>query len=52
MIKKEDKIITGDDIIKHLGIKPGPIVGNILKAIANKKLNKEEAFAYLDSLNK
>lgn len=50
--KKEDKIITGDDIIKHLGIKPGPIVGNILKAIANKKLNREEAFAYLDSLNK
>lgn len=50
--KKEDKVITGDDVIKHLGIKPGPIVGNILKTIANKNLNREEAFAYLDSLNK
>ncbi len=50
--KKEDKVITGNDIIKHLGVKPGPEVGKILSYISIKGLNREQAFDYLDSLNK
>lgn len=50
--KKEDKVITGNEVIEHLGIKPGPEVGKILTYISIKGLNREEVFDYLDSLNK
>lgn len=50
--KKEDKIITGNEIINHLGIKPGPEIGKILSYISIKGLSREEAFDYLDTLNK
>jgi poly(A) polymerase len=44
------KIISGDDIIEHLGLKPGPAVGQLLEAVqeaqaAGEVTNRKEALA-------
>lgn len=48
--KKEDKIITGDEIIKILNIKSGPIIGKILKHISSNNLERCAALEYIESL--
>ncbi|MFN2614986.1 MAG: CCA tRNA nucleotidyltransferase [Actinomycetota bacterium] len=45
--------IDGNDVMQHLGIPPGPLVGEALKLLLEKRLDegeytREEAFAVLD----
>ena len=44
------KVISGDDIIKHFGLEPGPLVGQLLEMVheahaAGEVTNREEALA-------
>jgi hypothetical protein len=45
--KKEDKVISGNEIMEFLGIKGGPVVGKIIRYIQDNQLNREDAYKYL-----
>ncbi|MDZ4221275.1 MAG: hypothetical protein U1C18_00190, partial [Patescibacteria group bacterium] len=48
-------LLTGDDVIQELNLKPGPKVGKILEEVRSKQLSgelsgKDEAAAYIKTL--
>jgi len=50
--KKQDKVISGHEIMQITGITAGPSIGRIIKYIQDNGLSREEAHKYLKGVSK